>query len=247
MICSRANLWRPAISHLLASLKFYCKSKVIEIYPRPRHYVTHSNLPKHSEQLIDLWVALKEWLFRCQLGKYATDWPYVDRTRISRWAQQHFGCPIPQCNDFVGIHSNRYAKRSAKTEIGNLQPIMEHLCWIDWFENRASSYEPLLRRVCRLVNSVALNLCAALDVCDRTALLPLFDAYSFWPISGPTTCRSAASPCIFSDPSISIRILNTIDSLPWERLPNRQCSDVVSILWARKFLCARGPNRRQAK
>lgn len=41
------------------------------------------NIPEDSEELVDLWVPMEKRLFSCQLSKYGTYAPYIDRSRVT--------------------------------------------------------------------------------------------------------------------------------------------------------------------
>lgn len=75
---------------------------------------------KDPEQLIDLRIALKQWLTRRHFGENAANRPDVHRTRVPLRTEQHFRGAIPQRDDFVRIHAQRNAKRTAQPEIGDL-------------------------------------------------------------------------------------------------------------------------------
>ena len=97
------------------------KKKMNEWKPSVNRNRTDSNvIPEHAKQLIDFWIALKQWFPRGHFGKYATNWPNIHVARIALWTEQNFGGSIPQCHNFMCVDSNRDAKSTAQTKISNL-------------------------------------------------------------------------------------------------------------------------------
>lgn len=75
------------------------------------------NVPEDLEDLVNFRITREQGLACAHLGKDATDGPHIDAGRVLTTTQQNFGRTVPQCDDLVGISTERNTKGAGETEI----------------------------------------------------------------------------------------------------------------------------------
>lgn len=86
-----------------------------------------------AEQLINLRVAVEEWLPCNHLRKNASNAPDINRSGVALTTKKNLRGAIPESNDFVCVDANGNTERASKTEISQLDGavvIEQKILWL---------------------------------------------------------------------------------------------------------------------